>query len=188
MPSEAELVRPAAADYDIEETDLNVKPFAFKPHQLASLIYPKSLEKLGNLGGVDGLLRGLGTNPCRGVKITGVSSRDPEPTHPVTPLPLEVHISLAGIPERLRSTASLGGGSGVDRPTSLEFSASAYEATIEDRQRVYGQNILPQRPSKSLLRLMWLATSGQSLSKPNDTRISLRLMFACRRFCYRSLP
>ncbi|KAN0132462.1 hypothetical protein V8E53_009721 [Lactarius tabidus] len=39
----------------------------------------------------------------------------------------------------------------------------ADEATIEDRQRVYGQNILPQHPSKSLLRLMWLAIQDKVL-------------------------
>ena len=72
----------------------------------------------------------------------------------------------AGVPEGLQSTASLGGGSGVGRPTSLKFSAGAYEATIEDRQRICGQNILPRRQSKSLLLLMWLALQDKVLVSP----------------------
>ena len=36
---------------------MNVVPFAFKILQLTSLVDPKSLEKLDNMGGVEGLLR-----------------------------------------------------------------------------------------------------------------------------------
>jgi hypothetical protein len=163
------VAQTSEAPSDIEETDLNVKPFAFKPHQLASLIYPKSLEKLGNLGGVDGLLRGLGTNPCRGVKITGVSSRDPEPTHPVTPLPLEVHISLAGIPERLQSTASLGGGSSAGRPAS-----SSFQRCLRSDDRGSTTHIWTEYPSPTSKQeptsIDVAGTPGQSHSKPKDTR------------------
>ncbi|KAH8983384.1 calcium-translocating P-type ATPase [Lactarius hatsudake] len=70
------------------------------------------------------------------------------------PKPNIMTTSPAGVPERLQSTASLGG---VSRPASLKYLEGAYEATIRDRQRIYGRNILPQRPGKSLLLLMWLA-------------------------------
>jgi Ca2+-transporting ATPase len=191
LKEEVQLARSAAAALDIEETDLNAKPFAFEPRQLASLVDPKSLEKLDNLGGVDGLLHGLGTTPRCGLKNTGTSStslRDPGFVHPtVTTHPVEVCIPLTRIPERPQSTASLGGGPGVDRPTSLEFPSSAYDATIKDRQRIYGQNILPQRPSKSLLRFMWLALQDKVIVRPSLPRISLHLMFAYRSFCCSSL-
>ena len=39
----------------------------------------------------------------------------------------------------------------------------AYSATIEDRHRVYGQNVLPSRKTKSLLQLMWLALKDKVL-------------------------
>jgi len=54
----------------------------------------------------------------------------------------------------------------MGRPASLKFSAGAYEATIKDRQRIYGQNILPQRPSKSLLLLMCLALQDKVIVSP----------------------
>ncbi|KAI9437973.1 hypothetical protein H4582DRAFT_2057482 [Lactarius indigo] len=116
-----------------EEADLNVEPFAFKPCQLAHLVDHKSLENLESLGGMDGLLRGLGTDPVRGLNTTG------KLTQPVSRVPEWGH------------------------PASLKFSARAYEATIEDRRRIYGQNILPQRLNKSLPPLDVAGAPGQSL-------------------------
>ena len=114
-------------------------PFTFKPLQLADLVIPKSLENLKNLGGVKGLLRGIGTNPLRGLNA--------KPT--------------AGNSHRTaRESRSVG------RPASLDYSADAYEATIEDRQRIYGQNILPRRSSKSLLHLIWSALQGKVMVWP----------------------
>ncbi|KAI9463227.1 calcium-translocating P-type ATPase [Lactarius psammicola] len=149
----AELARPALLDLK-QEADLN-------PLQLA-----KNLE---SLGGVEGLIRGLGTNRLRGLSTklappSQLGSPDPGTVNAVTPNGVEMTppkpnimiTSPAGVPEGLQSTASLGANS-VGRPASLKFSEGAYEATIGDRQRIYGQNILPHRPSKSLLSLMWLA-------------------------------
>ncbi|KAN0138924.1 calcium-translocating P-type ATPase [Lactarius tabidus] len=164
-----ELVRPAVLVLK-QEADLNLKPFSFKPLQLAGLVDPKSLESLESLGGVEGLLHGLEVHRLRGLssRLTPPSptgSPDPATTNAVTPFGTEMSqpkpnvmiTSPTGVPEGLQSIVSLGGGSSVGRPASVKFSAAAYEATIEDRQRICGQNILTQRPSKSLLRLMWLA-------------------------------
>jgi Ca2+-transporting ATPase len=169
----AELARPALLDLK-QEADLNVEPFAFKPLQLASLVDPKSLENLESLGGVEGLLLGLGTNRLHGLntKLTPSSqlgSPDPGNINAVTPYGVEMSppkpnimiTSPAGVHEGLQSTASLGGGSGVGRPAS-----GAHEATVEDRQRIYGHNILPQRPSKSLLSLVWLALQDKVIVSP----------------------
>ncbi|KAH8978943.1 E1-E2 ATPase-domain-containing protein [Lactarius akahatsu] len=148
---------------DATQADLNVKPFAFKPLQLASLANPKSLKNLEKLGGVEGLLRGLGTDRVRGLSTTGYGSRDSgtnaATSDGVEMTSLKPNIALTSptcVPEGPQSTATLGGGSGVGRPSSPN-SASAYETTIKDRQRIYGQNIFPKRPRKSLLLLMWLA-------------------------------
>ncbi|KAH9021974.1 hypothetical protein EDB84DRAFT_1565120 [Lactarius hengduanensis] len=136
---------------DTTQTDLNVKPFAFKPLQLASLVNPKSLENLEKLGGVEGLLRGLGTDRVRGLSTTGYGSRDSgtnaATSDGVEMTSLKPNIALTSptsVPEGPQSTATLGGGSG-------------------DRQRIYGQNILPKRPGKSLLLLMWLAIQDKVL-------------------------
>ncbi|KAH9033383.1 calcium-translocating P-type ATPase [Lactarius pseudohatsudake] len=155
-----------SSDNTIQEAGLNVEPFAFKPLQLANLIDPKNLENLERLGGIEDLLCGLGTNHRCGLstKLTQPASRDPKiinavhrdsdgETTPPKPEPMIAY--PIGVPEGLRHTACLGGGS--SHPTSLKFSAGAYKATIQDRQRIYGQNILPQCPTKSLLHLTWLA-------------------------------
>ena len=69
----------------------------------------------------------------------------------------------AGEPQGLQSTVSLGGGSGVSLPTAVQSSEGVYKTSVEDRQRIFGQNILPRRPIKSLLQLMWLALKDKVL-------------------------
>ncbi|KAH9054210.1 calcium-translocating P-type ATPase [Lactarius vividus] len=145
-----------------QEAGLNVEPFAFKPLQLANLVDPKSLENLERLGGVDGLLRGLGTNRHRGLstKLTQLALRSPEivnAVHPDGETSDTIITSLTAVPEGLQRTASLGGSSGGGDPASPKILAHTDEVTVHDRQRIYRQNILPQRPTKNLLLLMWLA-------------------------------
>ena len=61
-----ELARSAVSKLK-QEADFDLHPFAFKPLQLASLVDPKSLETLESMGDVDGILRGLGTQPNHGL-------------------------------------------------------------------------------------------------------------------------
>ena len=68
--------------------------------------------------------------------------------------------SPAGEPQGLRSTVSLGSGS--DIPTIFQ-SDGAYKASIEEREGIFSQNILPRRPIMSLLQLMWLALKDKVL-------------------------
>ncbi|KAN0132469.1 calcium-translocating P-type ATPase [Lactarius tabidus] len=151
-----------SADSAEVEAHSNVEPFAFKPLQLVALIDSKSLENLESLGGVDGLLGGLGTNRLCGLNTTKLSlsqsgspDLETETNNAVTPFGMELTPMTTS--PAVPSTASLGG---VDRSASLELSAPA---TIEDRQRVYGHNIFPHRPSKRLLLLTWLAPHGKVL-------------------------
>ena len=170
----AELARPAVLDLK-QEADLDVRPFAFKPLQLASLVDPKNLETLEGMGGVGALLRGLGTHPTHGLStekgtpLTHLASPDPtlqsfavsHVTDNDPPKPDIMITSPAGEPQGLRSTVSLGSGS--DLPTIFQSSDGAYKASIEERERIFGQNILPRRPIKSLLQLMWLALKDKVL-------------------------
>ena len=159
-----------------QEADMDVHPFAFKPLQLASLIDPKSLETLECMGGVDAIFRGLGTQPTYGLSTELV----PPPSHAGSPHPTfqdESHAAdndprkpnimvtspTAGVPHRSQSTASLASGSGVSLPTAFQFSEEAYRTSIKDRKRIFGQNFVPQRPSKTLLQLMWLALKDKVL-------------------------
>ncbi|KAH9023999.1 calcium-translocating P-type ATPase [Lactarius deliciosus] len=147
------------------EANLNVEPFVFKPAQLAYL--PKSLENLERLGGVESLLRGLRTNRLRGLstKYTQPMPRDPWTINAVTPDGVEIKpntLITSRVPEGMEGIASLAGDSGVGRSASSN-SAGVHEATIEVRQRIYGHNIPPQRPTKGLLLLMWLAIQNKLL-------------------------
>ena len=78
--------------------------------------------------------------------------------------------SIFGLSHQFQGGVSAGEGSdsGKDDP---------YSATLEDRKRVYGDNILPQRKSKTMLHFMWLALGDTSLVRipilcilqPSDT-------------------
>ena len=169
-----QLARPVVLDLK-QEAGLDARPFAFKPLQLASLVDRKSLEALEGMGGVDALVRGLGTHPTHGLIIEMGStpshhgspdpaSQDPRESHPPEKHPPNITItSPAGVPQGLQSTASLGGGSGLSIPTAFQTFEDAYKSSVEHRQRIFGHNILPQRPSKTLFQLMWLALKDKVL-------------------------
>jgi P-type Ca2+ transporter type 2C len=59
------------------------------------------------------------------------------------------------------SAHSLGQGAGAGDEKS--GGQGSFAAPLSDRQRVYGTNTLPTRPSKSLLQLMWLALKDKVL-------------------------
>jgi P-type Ca2+ transporter type 2C len=156
-----------------QEADLDVHPFAFNQLQLAGLVDSKSLEALESMGGVDPLLRGLGTHPAYGLSTESeslpVHLASPDPTlqsftvYHDPPKPDTMTTCPAGEPQGLQSTVSLGG----DVPAEFQSSEEVYRTPIEDRQRILGQNILPRRSSKSLLQLMWLALKDKVLVSSN---------------------
>ncbi|KAF8267739.1 hypothetical protein EI94DRAFT_1729725 [Lactarius quietus] len=169
QPDGAELTRPVVPF--LEQVDLSVEPFAFKPLQLVHLIDTKDLEYLESFGGVEGLLHGLGTNRLRGLSTQFARPGSPNPdTVKAVKTPCSVEMapvitSSAGMTEGLECTPSLSAsslGASLGGHAFLNLSAP-YKATIEDRQRIYGQNILPQRPSKGLLQLMWLGLQDKVL-------------------------
>jgi Ca2+-transporting ATPase len=172
MRKGAGLTRPATLDLE-QEVDLDVHPIAFNQLQLAGLVDSKSLEALESMGGVDPLLRGLGTHPNHGLSTESGSPpahlASPDPTlqsftvsHNL-PKPDIMITSPAGEPQGLQSAVSLGG----DVPAKFQSSEEVYRTPIEDRQRILGQNILPRRSSKSLLQLMWLALKDKVLVSSN---------------------
>ena len=55
--------------------------------------------------------------------------------------------SPAGESQGLQSTVSLGG----DAPARFQSSEGAYKTSIEDQQWIFGQEVFPRCPSKSLL-------------------------------------
>ncbi|TDL19883.1 calcium-translocating P-type ATPase [Rickenella mellea] len=148
---------------DPEKDTTDCTPFAFKPLQLASLVDPKNVHLLTEMGGVEGLVRGLGTHRTKG--LSGESlllSRKDD------------HQSGAGDGAGQRHEREPKGGtveSDADTekpPLSPPGDAphdpdAAYTAALDVRHRVYGLNLIPTRTSKSLLTLMWLALKDKVL-------------------------
>lgn len=187
---EPEAERPALDLSQDEEID--AAPFAFKPYHLASLVDPKNLPALRQMGGVQGLLRGLGTHRKHGLSSAGAASSS---RHGDSSAGLGKTAQGDGRPGAGSSGAGVGASQRHDRSpddTPLEavpgivvtgddghaedaklgdleaaeeadVSSDAYGATMEDRHRVYGQNVLPTRKTKSLLQLMWLALKDKVL-------------------------
>jgi len=116
-------------------------PFRFKPFQLAHLLDPKDIGTLMELGGADGIIRGLGTNPERGL----TTSTDQTKSDEVAEKPRSGSDDLPNIV--LTEPSGKEG-----RP--LQDDTAPYKATLDDRKRIYGENILPTRVSKTLLQLM----------------------------------
>lgn len=145
----------------LQDEGLDPTPFAFKPYQLAHMLDPKNLETLRGFGGVSGLLRGLGTSAEHGLSTKSLPRSG-------TVKSVTSAKSNSNLP-----TITLTEPSGLVREPSSAEDHPAYAATFEDRKRVFGENLLPQRRSKSLLQLMWLALKDKVLVRPQ--RHSLRM-------------
>lgn len=122
--------------------EIDPAPFRIRPIELADLIDPKDVSKLRDLGGVDGLLASLGTDGKRGLDAPAV------PTAKDTKL-------TAGKPADDIESAPFA--KNEPRPDGF------VNASSNDRERVYGRNVIPDKPSKSLLLLMWLALQDKIL-------------------------
>ena len=133
----------------------------------------KTLEGMGNVGLP---LRGLGTHPAHRLSTgtgTPPTHASPEPTlqgfmvshasYRDAPKPDIVTAPSACEPQGLYSTACLGNGSGVSLPAASQSSGRVYRTpeSIEDRQRVFDQDILPRRPRECFFHLTWLALRGK---------------------------
>jgi Ca2+-transporting ATPase len=98
-------------------------PFKFRPVELASLLDPKSLDALQAFGGTNALLDGLGTDPSWGLTLAGTAGAGmgASQRHDWQPL------SVATPQDHLK----------------LQVSDNPHTASIDDRKRVFGENVLP---------------------------------------------
>ncbi|KXS15608.1 calcium-translocating P-type ATPase [Gonapodya prolifera JEL478] len=116
-------------------------PFPFSAEKLQHLFDPKSTSKLEELGGVEGLCRGLKVDPS-----VGLSADDGH-----TPL---ASVAVGGTTGSLDSTP-LVGDTGV--------SSGAHSAAFADRISVFGRNVLPEAKSQTLIQLMIAAFQDKIL-------------------------
>ncbi|THG98741.1 hypothetical protein EW026_g3507 [Hermanssonia centrifuga] len=173
-----------------QDTDIDAGPFAFKPYRLASLVDPKNFEELKEMGGVKGLLKGLGTHRKRGLSDRAFEHSKEGQEHPRTAEavpsddgrpggtagagdgasqrhdPLPTGTKAEAVPGIVvtgdngeAGEAEMAEGEGEEE----EKRGGAYDAPIEERRRVFGDNVLPSRKTKSLLQLMWLALKDKVL-------------------------
>ncbi|KAF5367569.1 hypothetical protein D9758_003794 [Tetrapyrgos nigripes] len=175
-----------------QDVELNPTPFRFKPYELAHMLDPKSYEALRDIGGVKSLLRGLGVDPAKGLNsesstpLTRVKSveakggintpgdagsgegasqrHDPNqdsqhlPAIMLTEPDGGVKAGVSPSP----SAPSINAGVGDDGDDGWD-EKGAFNASLADRRRVYGENVIPDRKSKSLLQLMWTAAKDKVL-------------------------
>ncbi|EMD33945.1 hypothetical protein CERSUDRAFT_117474 [Gelatoporia subvermispora B] len=167
-----------------QDNDMNPEPFGFRPAQLAALVDPKSIDSLRDMGGTVALLRGLGTNGKGG--LSGISLQHSEEhssdlhsahidkgkdTRPGAGSGnADRRDSGGGVAEEVAmpdiivtDPSGEHGGSDLPLEGADTEEGSAYQATLDQRQAVYGRNILPSRKTKSLLQLMWLALKDKVL-------------------------
>ncbi|KIS68376.1 calcium-transporting ATPase PMC1 [Mycosarcoma maydis] len=122
------------------QRNVDPRPFPFRPIELADLLDPKSVDKLRDMGGIQGVLAALGTDEHRGLDLGGTKTIEAgaDTTHDIESAPSATHALNTRDPNFI-------------------------EASEEDRVRVFGKNLLPERKSNSLLLLMWLALQDKIL-------------------------
>ncbi|EAU38925.1 hypothetical protein ATEG_00279 [Aspergillus terreus NIH2624] len=139
-----EALRPDPGRED--EFDVEDNRFAFSPGQLNKLLNPKNLGALHALGGLRGLEKGLRTNINSGLSLDettlegSISFEDATSTTPQDPVP-----KAASQPPRQATTSTMG--------TSPKQSDDSFF----DRKRIYTENKLPERKTKNILQLAWIA-------------------------------
>jgi len=126
--------------------------FAFTPGQLSKLLNPKSLAAFHALGGPLGLEKGLRTDLQSGlsvdeVNLTGnVSFEDAiAASHREMPAKGQTEDSELSVP--------------APAPTTTSEKSGAYA----DRKRVFKDNRLPERETKNIFQLMWMAYNDKVL-------------------------
>ena len=140
----------------LQDAPPDLGPFSFEPNQLAGLLDPKDLDALQALGGVTSILDGLGTHPTRGLLLDHGAGRPSHTTLGVVQGASQTHDSH----ERKSPPNAPDDPHGGD---DMRGASDPHTASMADRKAVYGENILPHRPTTSLLGLMWHALKDKVL-------------------------
>jgi hypothetical protein len=124
----------AHIDPALDNTDPT--PFLQKPSALAALVDPKSLASLEAMGGIEGVIHGLGTDAVNG---------------------------LSNLPIPAGAEVEAGGPRGQAVNGAEKRLGAQYNASLADRERVYGRNFVPPKKPKTLFQLMWAAMKDKVL-------------------------
>ncbi|KAI9655301.1 MAG: hypothetical protein M1821_005448 [Bathelium mastoideum] len=151
LPDEEALLPDPGTEVDFEVPD---NKFAFSPGQMAKLYNPKNLGGFHAVGGLAGLERGLRTSRTNGLSwdeqyLDGtVSFQDATSLSTSAP-------ALKGDGQKMHRTET--------HNTTRSFSRSPADNSFADRRRVFSDNRLPERKSKNILQLAWLAYNDKVL-------------------------
>lgn len=136
----------AGAESDFEVPD---NRFAFSPGQLSKL-FPKSFAAFYAVGGLRGLEKGLRTDKSSGLSVDekkldgSVSFEDA-----ISPAPSPNFPDSAHIKETSRRS--------VTRTSTSATALQRADDSFFDRKRIYKDNRLPAKKSKSIFELAWIA-------------------------------
>lgn len=142
LPDNEALHPDPGTESDFQRED---NPFAFTPGQLNKLLNPKSLGAFHALGGSQGLEKGL-----RSSLKDGLSPDEHK---------LDGQVTFKDATSQGLSEAS--------EPSAQESSriqqSSASSNSFDDRKRIFGDNVLPARKSKTIFELIWIAYNDKIL-------------------------
>nr|OQO28236.1 hypothetical protein B0A51_05386 [Rachicladosporium sp. CCFEE 5018] len=125
-------------------------PFAFAPGHMTKLLNPKSLGAYHAMGGVSGMAKGL-----RSDLVSGLSSDEQHLDGNVT-FEQATAVASPATSDKTKVEES----AAVNR---VETSGSAAQGSFEDRKRVFADNRLPERKSKTIFELAWIAYNDKIL-------------------------
>ena len=130
------------------QVDDNV--FAFTPGQLGKLLNPKSLAAFYALGGLKGLERGLRTDCAAGLSLDEKELDGTVPFEQVVAAASDKDTEDVGKPAMARRATTT-----ASRKVSDDY--------FGDRKRVFKDNRLPEKKSKSIFELAWIAYNDKVL-------------------------
>ncbi|KAJ7659945.1 Ca-transporting ATPase [Mycena rosella] len=131
------------------------------------MLDPKNLDTLHSLGGIEGLMDGLGTSGDTGLggpslarSTTNLSGKGLGDGRPGA----GAGVSHRHDPEKGEETVPAITLTDPTGEKSADWnSRAAFAASLDVRRRIYGENVLPRRATKSLLQLMYTAMKDKVL-------------------------
>ncbi|TLS30199.1 hypothetical protein PpBr36_03259 [Pyricularia pennisetigena] len=129
--------------------------FAYSPGQLSKLLNPKSWNAFYAIGGLAGLEKGLQTNRKEGLSVDETGVANTVAFEDVAVQGAQRHGSVTEdlIAKAAKKHSSDGGNkSGHPQPPPMNVEAGS---PFADRKRIFRDNRLPAKKSKSLLQIAW---------------------------------
>jgi P-type Ca2+ transporter type 2C len=126
--------------------------FAFSPGQLSKLFNPKSHSAFYAMGGLAGFEKGLHTNRSSGLSVDEVTIDSAVTFEQVAPKGVPKHGTLGDAEPEAKAPSQI--------PPPPEVDPKSNYA---DRKRIFRDNTLPEKKSKTLLELAWITYNDKVL-------------------------